>query len=57
LGHGLACVHFQLDNVLSALTGHIGTALEKQHPEYLFLELGGIHLATQYVGGSEQVAL
>jgi alpha-methylacyl-CoA racemase len=42
--------------VLAALVEHIGAALEEQHAEDVFLELRGIHLAAQYVGGFEEVA-
>jgi hypothetical protein len=39
------------------LLEHVGAAFQEQHPEDVFLELGGIHLAAQDVGGFEQVAL
>jgi hypothetical protein len=42
--------------IFSALLEHVGAALQEQHPEDVFLELGGIHLAAQDVGGLEQVA-
>src|SRR5690606_35196069 len=53
----LSALHFHADNLLATLLEHVGAALEEQHPEDIFLELGGIHLAAQDVGGFEEVAL
>ncbi len=55
-GGCLACIDFKLDHFGAALFEHIGAALEEQHPKDVFLELGGIHLAAQDVGGFEEMA-
>ena len=59
LGVGLAfaSVQFDLDDFFAALLEHVGAALEKEHAEDVFLELGGVHLAAKDVGGFEEVAL
>ena len=36
---------------------HVRAPLQEQHPEDVLLELGGIHLAAQDVGGREQMPL
>lgn len=53
----VATFHFQTDHLLAPLLEHVGAALEEQHAEDVYLELGGVHLAAQDVGGLEQVAL
>ena len=45
-----------VDDLLPALRELVGAALEEQHAEDVFLELGGVHLAAQDVGGFEEVA-
>ena len=52
----LAAFHLYADHFLAPLVEDVGRALEKQHPEDVFLELGGIHLAAQDVGCFEQMA-
>jgi hypothetical protein len=54
---GLAAFHFEADHLLAALVEDVGAALEEQHPEDVFLELGGVHLAAQDVGSFEEMAL
>ena len=44
------------DDLLAALVEYIGTPLQEQHAEDVFLEFGSIHLAAQDIGGLEQVA-
>lgn len=56
LGRSLAGDNLLRDDLFAALVEHIGTALEEQHAEDVFLELRGVHLAAQDVGGLEQVA-
>ena len=43
-----------LAKMLALAVEFIGEALEEQHAEDEFLELGGVHLAAQDVGGLEQ---
>ena len=56
LGLRLAGGHLLRDDLLAALVEHVGAALEEQHAEDVFLELRGVHLAAQDVGGLEEVA-
>ncbi|MCY1460806.1 hypothetical protein D9M71_783950 [compost metagenome] len=56
LGPAFASAHLLSHDLLVALLEYVGAALEKQHAEDVFLELRGIHLAAQNVGGLEQVA-
>ena len=37
--------------LLAALVEYVRAPLEEQHAEDVFLELGGIHLAAQNIGG------
>jgi hypothetical protein len=57
-GIGLGFPPFDLlgDHLLEALLEHIRATLQEQHPEDVLLELRGIHLAPQDVGGAEEVA-
>jgi hypothetical protein len=45
--------HFLLEDLLAALIENIGAAFEEEHSEDVFLELGGVHLATENVSGFE----
>lgn len=36
---------------------YVRTTLQKQHAEYVFLKLGGIHLATQNISGRKEMTL
>lgn len=51
----LALVDVLLDQLLVAGLEHVGAPLEEQHPEDVFLELRGIHLASEDVGRLEEV--
>lgn len=46
---------FRVEDAGSLLLEHIRGVLQEEHPEGVFLELGGIHLAAQDVRGTEQV--
>ena len=56
LGFALASLQLLGNHLLIALFEYVGAAFEKQHAEDVFLELRGIHLAAQNVGGLEKVA-
>ena len=45
-----------LAELLALAVELVGEALEEQHAEDEFLELGGVHLAAQDVGGLEKKA-
>ena len=53
---GTAPLQILLDDFLILLIKDIGTALQKQHAEYVFLKLGSVHLAPQDIGGGKQVS-
>ena len=44
-----------IDDDGATLLEHVRAPLQEQHPEDVLLELGGIHLAAQDVGGPEEV--
>ena len=44
------------DDLLPAGLELVGGLLQEEHPEDVFLELRGIHLAAKNVGGLEEVA-
>ena len=53
---GLAGCQLSGDDLGMALVEHVRAAFEKQHPEDVFLELRGVHLAAQDVRGLEKVS-
>lgn len=44
-------------NAFIALLKHIVSALEEEHAKDVLLELDGVHLASQNVGGSQEMTL
>ena len=51
-----ASLYLFFDDLLFTFFEHIRTTFQEQHPEDVFLEFRGIHLAAQNVGGFEHVA-
>jgi hypothetical protein len=57
LGPALPVCMLEPNHLLAPLLEHVGAALQEEHPENVFLELGCIHLPAQDVGGFEEVPL
>ena len=55
-GLALAAGHLVGDHLLKALLEHVRATLQEQHAEDVLLEFGGVHLAAQDIGGTEEVA-
>jgi hypothetical protein len=55
-GNGAAAGEVGANYLLAALVEDVGAAFQEEHAEDVFLELGGVHLAAEDVGGGEEVA-